>query len=139
MPCRSSHIAVPAQVGPESSGAHPGPVCYRKGGYAAITDANLVLGRIMPDFFPNIFGPNEDQPLHADAARNALEDLARQVNEGSPGQPAKSVDEVGALACPQSRILIDSCEFSSIPRTCIASSYAVISWIRASFAAGEKT
>ena len=46
------------QVGPESAGAHPGPVCYRKGGYAAITDANLVLGRILPEFFPNIFGPN---------------------------------------------------------------------------------
>ena len=47
------------QVGPESAGAHPGPVCYRKGGYAAITDANLVLGRILPQFFPNIFGPHE--------------------------------------------------------------------------------
>ncbi|CAL8463366.1 g2900 [Coccomyxa elongata] len=82
------------QVGPESAGAHPGPVCYRKGGYAAITDANLVLGRILPEFFPNIFGPNEDQPLDSDAARRALEELARQINEGSPGQPAKSVDEV---------------------------------------------
>ncbi|KAK9917414.1 hypothetical protein WJX75_004082 [Coccomyxa subellipsoidea] len=82
------------QVGPESAGAHPGPVCYRKGGYAAITDANLVLGRILPDFFPNIFGPNEDQPLDADAARHALEELTKQINDASPGQPAKSVDEV---------------------------------------------
>ena len=44
-------------MGPESAGAHPGPVCYRKGGHAAITDANLVLGRILPKFFPRIFGP----------------------------------------------------------------------------------
>ncbi len=87
------------QVGPESAGAHPGPVCYRKGGYAAITDANLVLGRILPEFFPNIFGPNEDQPLDSDAARRALEELARQINEGSPGQPAKSVDEVKSSGC----------------------------------------
>ena len=53
-----------------------------------------MLGRILPEFFPNIFGPNEDQPLDSDAARQALEDLAQQINEGSPGQPAKSVDEV---------------------------------------------
>ncbi len=50
-------------VGPESAGANPGPVCYRKNGHAAVTDANLVLGRILPHYFPHIFGPNEDQPL----------------------------------------------------------------------------
>ena len=57
------------QVGPESAGAHPGPVCYRKGGHLAVTDANLALGRILPDFFPKIFGKNEDESLDADAAR----------------------------------------------------------------------
>lgn len=45
---------IPAQVG-----AHPGPVCYRKDGSLAITDANLQLGRIIPDSFPKIFGPEE--------------------------------------------------------------------------------
>ncbi|CAK0741638.1 hypothetical protein CVIRNUC_001340 [Coccomyxa viridis] len=79
------------QVGPESAGAHPGPVCYRKGGHAAITDANLVLGRILPQFFPNIFGPNEDEPLDREAAEQALAELAEQVNAG---QKEKSVDEV---------------------------------------------
>ena len=59
------------QAGPESAGAHPGPVCYRKGGHLAITDANLVLGRILPDFFPKIFGPHENEPLDGDAARSA--------------------------------------------------------------------
>jgi len=62
-------------VGPESAGAHPGPVCYRKNGYLAVTDANLVLGRVLPDQFPNIFGPNEDQPLDSDGARSAFEEL----------------------------------------------------------------
>lgn len=38
-------------------------MCYCKGGYAAITDANLVLGRILPEFFPNIFGPKGDYAL----------------------------------------------------------------------------
>jgi hypothetical protein len=46
-------------VGPESCRAHPGPVCYKKGGHLAITDANLQLGRILPDTFPKIFGPKE--------------------------------------------------------------------------------
>jgi len=62
-------------VGPESAGAHPGPVCYRKNGYLAVTDANLVLGRVLPSQFPNIFGPNEDQPLDIDGARSAFEAL----------------------------------------------------------------
>lgn len=41
-------------VGPESAGAHPGPVCYKKGGPLTITDANVVLGRIVPEFFPKV-------------------------------------------------------------------------------------
>jgi len=64
-------------VGPESAGAHPGPVCYRKNGYLAVTDANLVLGRVLPGQFPNIFGPNEDQPLDVDGAQLAFQELER--------------------------------------------------------------
>lgn len=84
------------QAGPESAGAHPGPVCYRKGGHLAITDANLVLGRILPDFFPKIFGPNENEPLDGDAARQVMEEVAKEVNSHakSAKQPEKSVDEV---------------------------------------------
>jgi len=59
-------------VGPESAGAHPGPVCYRKNGYLAVTDANLALGRVLPQYFPSIFGPNEDQPLDLDGAKDAF-------------------------------------------------------------------
>lgn len=52
-------------VGPESAGADPGPICYRKvGGMLAITDANLALGRIVPQLFPHIFGPGIAQRLH---------------------------------------------------------------------------
>jgi len=83
-------------VGPESAGAHPGPLCYRKSGHAAVTDANLVLGRIAPSFFPAIFGPTEDAPLDAGAAEAGLRVLADQVNEAAreAGQPEKSLDEV---------------------------------------------
>ncbi|KAG6531015.1 5-oxoprolinase-like [Zingiber officinale] len=67
-------------VGPESVGAHPGPVCYRKGGELAVTDANLILGTVIPDFFPSIFGPNEDQPLDVEATRKEFTKLALDIN-----------------------------------------------------------
>jgi 5-oxoprolinase (ATP-hydrolysing) len=51
------------RVGPESAGADPGPACYRRGGPLTITDCNVLLGRVRPEFFPAIFGPNADQPL----------------------------------------------------------------------------
>ena len=60
-------------VGPESAGAHPGPACYRKGGPLTITDANLLLGRIVPEYFPKIFGPNENQPLGTEVVREQFE------------------------------------------------------------------
>jgi len=84
------------RIGPESAGAQPGPVCYRKGGPPAITDANLVLGRLRPEHFPRIFGPAEDQPLDLDASRRALQALAREVNadRAAAGQPAFTVEQV---------------------------------------------
>ncbi|CAH1451622.1 unnamed protein product [Lactuca virosa] len=68
------------RVGPESVGAHPGPVCYRKGGELSVTDANLVLGYVIPDYFPSIFGPNEDQPLDINKTREEFEKLAKKIN-----------------------------------------------------------
>ena len=83
-------------VGPESAGAHPGPVCYRKNGHLAVTDANLILGRLQPDYFPHIFGPNEDQSLDLEAARSAMEGLARSINAyyDRAGKQAMSVEDV---------------------------------------------
>jgi len=69
-------------VGPESAGSDPGPVCYRKNGHLAVTDANLVLGRIVPDYFPRIFGPNENEPLDYDSAYKKFEELRQSTPEG---------------------------------------------------------
>ncbi|KAK7400356.1 hypothetical protein VNO78_11562 [Psophocarpus tetragonolobus] len=80
------------QVGPESVGAHPGPLCYRKGGELAITDANLILGYVIPDYFPSIFGPNEDQPLDVKSTRGQFEKLARQINTHRRNQDPSSKD-----------------------------------------------
>jgi 5-oxoprolinase (ATP-hydrolysing) len=67
------------QVGPDSAGADPGPACYRKGGPPTVTDANLLLGRIRPEFFPAVFGPGADQPLDLGAAEAGFKDLARDI------------------------------------------------------------
>jgi 5-oxoprolinase (ATP-hydrolysing) len=83
------------QVGPESAGANPGPVCYRRPqGQLAVTDANAVLGRLQPHFFPAIFGPNEDQPLDVEASRSAFASLLTQVNHHDPAQAALTVEEL---------------------------------------------
>lgn len=79
-------------VGPESAGAHPGPACYRKGGPATVTDANLYLGRLLPEFFPKIFGKNEDEGLDVEASKRVLQELADQVNKETSKN--MSVDEV---------------------------------------------
>ncbi|OAA60353.1 hydantoinase B/oxoprolinase [Niveomyces insectorum RCEF 264] len=67
-------------VGPSSAGSHPGPACYRHGGPATVTDANLVLGRILPSSFPAIFGPGQDQPLDVEASFRALSTLTESIN-----------------------------------------------------------
>jgi 5-oxoprolinase (ATP-hydrolysing) len=64
------------QVGPESAGADPGPACYRKGGPLTVTDCNLSLGRIQPQFFPAIFGPSGDQPIDRLATESQLSPIA---------------------------------------------------------------
>ena len=75
-----------ARVGPQSAGADPGPAAYGRGGPATVTDANLVLGRLDPRFFPSIFGPKGDASLDVEAARAAVGELAKAM--GSPSLEA---------------------------------------------------
>ncbi len=67
------------QVGPESAGADPGPACYRRGGPLAVTDCNVMLGKLNPDHFPHVFGPEGDQPLDTDVVRLKFAALAQEV------------------------------------------------------------
>jgi len=67
------------RVGPDSAGADPGPACYRGGGPLAVTDANVMLGRIQPAHFPTVFGPDGDQPLDAALVRDRFTALAREI------------------------------------------------------------
>jgi 5-oxoprolinase (ATP-hydrolysing) len=68
------------QVGPDSAGADPGPACYRRGGSLAVTDANLAVGKLMPEHFPAIFGPDHSQPLDAVAPREQFRAMAKDVD-----------------------------------------------------------
>jgi 5-oxoprolinase (ATP-hydrolysing) len=70
------------RVGPESSGAHPGPTCYRRSGPLSLTDANVMVGKLITGFFPRIFGPRQDQPLDMAAVTNAFNTLACRVGGG---------------------------------------------------------
>src|ERR1043166_8477525 len=74
------------RVGPDSAGANPGPKCYRRGGPLAVTDANVMVGKLIPDFFPKIFGPQQDQPLDAEAVRAAFAKLAGEIGDGRAGE-----------------------------------------------------
>jgi len=76
------------RVGPDSAGANPGPKCYRRGGPLAVTDANVMAGKLIPDFFPKIFGPEQNQPLDADAVRAAFADLSAEVGDKKPEEIA---------------------------------------------------
>ncbi|TGR25894.1 MULTISPECIES: hydantoinase B/oxoprolinase family protein [unclassified Mesorhizobium] len=70
------------RVGPDSAGANPGPAAYRRGGPLAVTDANVMLGKLQPDFFPSIFGPGQDAPLDAQTVRAKFASLAAGIGDG---------------------------------------------------------
>jgi 5-oxoprolinase (ATP-hydrolysing) len=67
------------RVGPESAGAVPGPACYRRGGPLTVTDANVMVGKVQPAYFPAIFGPDGDQPLDAAVVREKFSALAAEI------------------------------------------------------------
>ena len=69
------------RVGPESAGANPGPASYRRGGPLATTDANVLLGKIQPAFFPKVFGPKADEALDREGVAHKFNELAAQVQQ----------------------------------------------------------
>ena len=71
------------RVGPQSAGANPGPASYRRGGRLAVTDANVMVGKVQPRYFPKVFGPNADEPLSYEAAAAQFNDLAGQTGRSA--------------------------------------------------------
>jgi len=74
------------RVGPDSAGANPGPACYRRGGPLTVTDANVMLGKIQPDFFPKVFGPQGDAPLDREVVRERFAQLAHTITQATGRQ-----------------------------------------------------
>jgi 5-oxoprolinase (ATP-hydrolysing) len=67
------------RVGPKSAGSNPGPACYRRGGPLTVTDANVMLGKIHPQYFPSIFGHDGNQPLDKDIVLEKFNELAQDI------------------------------------------------------------
>ena len=78
------------RVGPDSSGADPGPKCYRRGGPLCVTDANVIIGKLRPEFFPHLFGPHADEALDDASVREAFANLSNEIGDGrSPEEVAE--------------------------------------------------
>jgi 5-oxoprolinase (ATP-hydrolysing) len=82
------------RVGPDSAGADPGPACYRRGGPLTVTDCNVMLGKLQPRFFPDVFGPEGDQPLDATTVHERFAELADRIHEQTGDR--RSEQEVAA-------------------------------------------
>ncbi|MGB6014110.1 MAG: hydantoinase/oxoprolinase family protein, partial [Nodosilinea sp.] len=82
------------RVGPESAGAYPGPACYRHGGPLAVTDCNVMVGKLQPEFFPHVFGPEGDLPLDAEVVREKFAALAEAIHKATGD--ARSPEQVAA-------------------------------------------
>ncbi len=66
------------RVGPESAGANPGPASYRRGGPLAVTDANVMVGKIQPAHFPKVFGHAANEALDRNVVAQKFAQLAVQ-------------------------------------------------------------
>jgi 5-oxoprolinase (ATP-hydrolysing) len=107
------------RVGPESAGAHPGPASYRRGGPLATTDANVMLGKIQPAWFPRVFGPGGDEPLDRAVVVQRFEELAAGMSAAA-GRPIAAEEAAsGAL-----RIAVASMA-GAIKRISVARGYDV--------------
>jgi 5-oxoprolinase (ATP-hydrolysing) len=70
------------RVGPDSAGANPGPACYRRNGPLTVTDANVMLGKIQPRYFPRVFGPAGDAPLDRQVVEKRFQELVSEIKDG---------------------------------------------------------
>ncbi|GAA0762027.1 hydantoinase B/oxoprolinase family protein [Ideonella azotifigens] len=110
------------RVGPESAGANPGPASYRRGGPLATTDANVMLGRIQPEFFPRVFGPKANEALDREVVQQRFAEMAAAMT-GATGQ-AVSAEQAAAGAL---QIAVGAMA-NAIKRISVARGYDVTSY-----------
>ena len=110
------------RVGPESAGANPGPASYRRDGPLTVTDCNVMLGRLRPEFFPKIFGPEGDLPLDRELVTRKFRDLASEVRD-------KSAEEIASGFL---RIAVDNMA-NAIKKISVARGYDVTRYTLVTF------
>jgi 5-oxoprolinase (ATP-hydrolysing) len=115
------------RVGPESAGANPGPAAYRRGGPLTVTDCNVLLGRLPPDFFPKIFGSSGDLPLDTRRVNERFRELAAQI--ASSSQKSLTPEE---LASGFLRIAVDNMA-NAIKKISVARGYDVTGYTLVTF------
>jgi 5-oxoprolinase (ATP-hydrolysing) len=115
------------RVGPESAGANPGPACYRRGGPLTITDCNVMLGKLQPEFFPAVFGPNADQPLDVETVRARFAELAEHIHQatGDRREPAAVAEGFLSIAVNN---MANAIKQISIQRGYDVSDYTLVSF-----------
>src|SRR3954469_14050874 len=83
------------RVGPDSAGANPGPASYRRGGPLTVADANVMLGKIQPKYFPQVFGPHGNESLDRQVVGSEFSKLTAEIADGrSPEQVAEGFIQI---------------------------------------------
>jgi 5-oxoprolinase (ATP-hydrolysing) len=86
------------RVGPESGGSNPGPACYRRGGELTITDANVLLGKIQPQYFPAVFGQDAHRPLDREIVLTKFTELTQKINTATGNNSTPEQVAAGFMA-----------------------------------------
>jgi len=89
------------RVGPQSAGANPGPASYRRGGPLAVTDANVMVGKIQPRYFPKVFGTGGNEALDGDVVRERFAELARRVGGRPHPNPLPEGEGISISPLPE--------------------------------------
>lgn len=110
------------RVGPESAGAEPGPACYRKGGPLTVTDANVMVGKIAPDHFPHVFGPDGNAPIDRDIVVTKFQALADKVGNITPHELAEGFLKIAVENMAQ-----------AVKKISVAKGYDVTGYVLTSF------
>lgn len=115
------------RVGPHSAGADPGPASYRRGGPLTVTDCNVLLGRVRPEFFPAIFGPNGDQPLDRAAVAQKFAELCAEV-AAATGRVLSAEDAAEGFLTIANEHMAEAIKKISIQRGYDPSNYALVAF-----------
>jgi 5-oxoprolinase (ATP-hydrolysing) len=105
------------RVGPDSAGAQPGPAAYRRGGPLTVTDCNVMLGKLQPDLFPQVFGHAGNEPLDADVVRRQFLALAARIGRDTGREPTPEAVAEGFV-----RIAVDNMA-NAIKKVSVARGY----------------